>query len=193
VILLFSSQLKISKTQSFPSAMTSLFLFLNKWKNLVLLFFLFLLANFLLSKFMPREHALDLKFAYSVDQAYLALKQLTTQEQNQYKFGISVLDMPYLIIYGLFFSGILLKLWKNKWIVLIPVSISLMDFFENLLVIGVINLLPDKSPMLVTFASLFTTSKWILIGVLVVAILAGFILFLFRRPKIKSFTEKTKI
>lgn len=135
---------------------------------------------------MPKEYALDLKFAYSVDEAYTAMSHLTIEEQQRYKFGILALDMPYLLVYGLFFSGILVKLWKRKRVVLIPVSIMVMDFFENLLVIQIIDLLPNQSATLATFASIFTTSKWILIGVLALAIITGLVFSLLARSKNKS-------
>lgn len=155
--------------------MQSLFLFISKWRNLLVLFCLFLLANFLLGKYMPKEYALDLKFAYSVDEAYVALGHLSAEQQQQYKFGILALDMPYLVVYGLFFSGILLKIWKRKWLVFIPVTILVMDFFENLMVIKILNQLPDQSITLASFASIFTTSKWISIGILAGAILLGLV------------------
>lgn len=141
---------------------------------------------------MPKEYALDLKFAYTVEEAYAAMSQLTIEEQQRYKFGILALDMPYLVIYGLFFSGILVKLWKSKWIVLIPVLIMVMDFFENLMVIQILNLLPDQSATLATLASIFTTSKWILIGVLAGFIILGMVRLLFSRLISVAHSEEIK-
>lgn len=141
---------------------------------------------------MPKEYAFDLKFAYTVEEAYAAMSQLTIEEQQRYKFGILALDMPYLVIYGLFFSGILVKLWKSKWIVLIPVLIMVMDFFENLMVIQILNLLPDQSATLATLASIFTTSKWILIGVLAGFIILGMVRLLFSRLISVAHSEEIK-
>lgn len=172
--------------------MKSLFLFLSKWKNLLILFGLFLLANFLLGKFMPKEYALDLKFAYTVEEAYAAMSQLTIEEQQRYKFGILALDMPYLVIYGLFFSGILMKLWKRNWIILIPVTIMVMDFLENLMVIQILNLFPDQSLILATLASIFTTSKWVTIGVLGGSTILGLFRMLFSRLISVSHPEELK-
>jgi hypothetical protein len=179
-------------TQLNHSLMQSLFLFLSKWRNLLLLFCLFLLANFLLGKYMPKEHALDLKFAYTEEEAYAAMNQLTIEEQQQYKFGILALDMPYLLIYGMFFSGILFKLWKRKWFVLIPAIIMVMDFFENFMVIKILNLLPDQRATLALLASIFTTSKWIAIGVLAGSIVFGLVRLLFLRFFSKSNIEEVK-
>ncbi|MFN4000239.1 hypothetical protein [Algoriphagus sp.] len=173
--------------------MQSLFLFLSKWRNLLLLFCLFLLANFLLSIYMPKEHALDLKFAYSVDEAYDALNQLSSEEQGRYKNGILAIDMPYLLVYGLLFSGILLKIWKREWPVLIPVTIMVMDFFENLMVILILNQLPNQSTTLASLASIFSTGKWTTIGILAGAIIFGLVRMLFLRIFSNSITEEIKI
>jgi hypothetical protein len=155
------------------SPMNSVYAFLSKWKNLLLLFCLFILANVLLGRFMPKDHALDLMFAYSADEAYASLEQLNAEQQKLYSFGLLALDMPYLFIYGLLFSGILMKLWKKKFTTWIPVSIMIMDFFENILILNILHLLPERHDGLATLTSIFTTFKWILIGVLAISVIAG--------------------
>lgn len=172
--------------------MRPLFVFLSKWKNLLVLFSLFLLANFFLSQFMPKEQALDLKFAYTVDDAYQALNELDQEERARYEFGILAFDMPYLLIYGLLFSGILLKLFKNNWIVLLPFSIMVMDFFENLFVLRILQLFPIQNEKHATFASIFTSCKWVLIGILVVLSLVGLVLLVVKKMLPKSNFTKTK-
>lgn len=164
--------------------MNSVYAFLSKWKNLLLLFFLFILANVLLGQFMPKDQALDLMFAYSADEAYASLNQLNEEQRKLYSFGLWVLDMPYLFIYGLLFSGILMKLWNKKFTVWIPVSIMLMDFFENILVLNMLYFLPERHDRLAILASIFTTSKWILIGILALAVIFG--LFSFAGSKFLS-------
>lgn len=173
--------------------MNSIFLFVSKWMTLLLLFLLFLLANFLLGEFMPKEHALDLKFGYSVDEAYGSLNQLDKDGRGSYQFGILVLDMPYLLIYFLLFSGILMKIWKYKWVVFIPFAIMLLDFFENLTVLSMLNVFPYRSEILAVFASIFTTSKWVMIGILAVFIILGLILRLFKRSNSEYTSGEQKI
>lgn len=155
------------------SPMNSVYSFLSKWKNLLLLFCLFILANVLLGQFMPKDHALDLMFAYSPDEAYASLDQLSAEQRRLYSFGLWALDMPYLLIYGLFFSGILIKLWGRRGFVWIPISIMIMDFFENILALNILYFLPERHDSLAFLASIFTTSKWILVGVLAIAVILG--------------------
>lgn len=169
--------------------MNPLFHFLSKWRNLLLLFALFILANVLLGQFMPKEHALDLKFAYSSDEAFAALANLNDEERSNYKLGILAFDMPYLVIYGLFFSGILFKLWKKKWVALIPTAVAIFDLLENILVLQILKIFPDQNFGLAQFASVFTTGKWVMAGFLLVLILVGLFISIRNGMKSKSLSE----
>ncbi|WP_157963192.1 hypothetical protein [Algoriphagus litoralis] len=152
---------------------------LSNWKILLLLFALVLLANFLLGQFMPKEQALDLKFAYSAKEAYDSILQLDENGLKRYRFGILALDMPYILIYGLFFSGVMFKLWGRPWTILIPISIMVLDFFENVMVLEMLGHLPEQHLNLGSLASIFTTGKWIFVSILGLSILSGLIRNLF--------------
>lgn len=130
---------------------------------------------------MPKDHALDLKFAYSAQEAYDSILQLDESELSRYKVGILGLDMPYIVFYGLFFSGVLLKLWKSQWTILIPMTIMVMDFFENLMVLQILNHLPEQRLSLGSMASFFTTGKWIFVSILGLSILLGLVKKVFLR------------
>lgn len=151
----------------------TIFTSLGKRSVLILLTFLFLLFNILLNYFLSSEYALDLKFAYSVDQAYDSIGNLSKPDREIYKFGILALDFPYMIVYGLLTSGLTFCLWKNKWIVLIPVSIMFFDLIENILIISILNNYPNEKPALAILASSATTSKWLFVGVLFLSFLIG--------------------
>ncbi len=151
----------------------SFFSSLVKRHILILLAVLFLLFNFLLNYFLPSENALDLKFAYSVDQAYFAISNLSKPDREIYRLGIWALDFPYMIVYGLLASGLLFYLWRNKVIVLIPLFIVFFDLIENILIISILNNYPIEKPVLAIMASITTTSKWIFVGLLLLSILIG--------------------
>ena len=161
------------------SAMKSLIQVLSNWKTLLVLFALVLLVNFLLGQFMSKEHALDLKFAYSAQEAYDSILQLDESGLSRYKVGILALDMPYIIIYGLFFTGVLLKLWNSRWLILIPIAIMVLDFLENITVLRMLDNLPEQHLNLGSLASIFTTGKWIVASILGLSILFGFLKPLF--------------
>lgn len=165
--------------------MKSAFLNLSKGKNLLFLGCLFLLFNLLMSHFMPKEHALDLKFAYSVEDAYLSLGSLDLESRQNYRWGIWLLDMPYMVVYSLLFSGVLLRLWRNRKLIIFPVGIFLLDFFENLLILRMLRIFPAGNDFLATFSSVFTTCKWLLIVAMLCIVGVGILNFLFS-PKYSS-------
>ncbi|RIW13146.1 hypothetical protein D0X99_17190 [Algoriphagus lacus] len=173
--------------------MKKLFQFLSKGKNLLLLAGLFLLFNYLLSHFLSKENALDLKFAYSVEEAYLALGNLDLDHRNVYSLGLWLLDTPYMIVYCLLFSGILLKLWGNRKVVFLPVLILTIDFFENLTVLKMLKIFPKENEFLALLSSFFTTSKWIMVAVLIFMILFGLLNFLVGRKILSVNSQKAEI
>lgn len=146
---------------------------LTKGKNILLLACLFLIFNLLLNHFMPKDHALDLKFAYSVEEAYLALGSLDLEARKIYRTGIWLFDMPYMVVYSLLFSGILLKLWGTKRLVLLPFLVLLMDFLENLMILRMLRIFPRGDDYLAGFSSLFSTCKWLLIAVMLITVCLG--------------------
>ncbi len=173
--------------------MKSLFEFISKSKNLLLLACLFLLFNFLLGHFLPKDHALDLMFAYSVEEAYIALGHLNWEVREIYRIGVWALDMPYMVVYCLLFSGILIKIWKNKKMVWLPVGIFIMDFLENLMVLRILKVFPTQNEFLATFSSIFTTSKWILVALMVVIIFFGLLNLLANRKYFSFESSKAEI
>lgn len=85
------------------------------------------------------------------------------------------------------FSGFMIKVWKNKRAALLPLAIVVMDLFENLAILSVIGLYPSQHQTLANAASFFTTAKWILVGVMVCALIAGiFSVFSSRRYALNS-------
>lgn len=161
--------------------MLKLFKSIDNRMNLIILTLLLVLFNILLSSLLPADQALDLKFAYSVQEAYEAIGMLDLETRNIYRLGIWALDLPYMIIYGLLFSGVLFKIWKKKKVMLIPLGVVLLDLFENLMVLRILKLYPLENEILATFASFFTTGKWLLVGVMVLMILFGLIHNFFTR------------
>ncbi len=146
---------------------------MNSWLNLAILTCLLLLFNFLLSSLLQADKVLDLKFAYSVQEAYEAIGLLDFESREIYRFGLWALDLPYMIIYGLLFSGLLYKIWKTQKVLILTLGIVLMDFFENLMVLRILKIYPLENQLLATLASLFTTCKWLLVGLMVLTILYG--------------------
>ena len=167
--------------------MLEFFKSMNSWLNLSILTCLLLLFNFLLATNLPADQVLDLRFAYSVQDAHEAIGTLDLETKKIYRLGIWALDLPYMIIYGLLFSGLLFKIWKTQKVLILPIGIVLMDFFENLMVLRILKTFPLENPILVTLASFFTTCKWLLVGFMVLTLLYGFFqYFLMSKVSTKS-------
>lgn len=153
--------------------MLKLFKSMNSWFNLAILTCLLFLFNFLLSSQLPADKVLDLRFAYSVQEAYDSIGMLDLETRKIYRLGIWALDLPYMVIYGLLFSGLLYKIWKTQKVLILPLAVVLMDLFENLMVLRILKLFPLENQVLAILASFFTTCKWLLVGLMVLTILYG--------------------
>ncbi|WP_026969876.1 hypothetical protein [Algoriphagus terrigena] len=173
--------------------MKQFFQSLSKPGSLCLLAGLFLLFNFLLSSTMPKEHALDLMFAYSADDAYGALAKMDLSQRETYRIGIWALDMPYMAVYFLLFSGLLIRLLKNTKVAWLPFGVLVMDLFENLSVLKILALYPVQNMSMASVASLFTTSKWVLVVVLLVVLVFGLLSNSFSRKYLASKSAEVRI
>jgi hypothetical protein len=122
---------------------------------------------------LPADKVLDLRFAYSVQEAYEAIGMLDLETRRIYRIGIWALDLPYMFIYGLLFSGLLFKIWDTQKVLILPIGVVLMDFFENLMVLRILKIYPLENQVLATFASFFTTCKWLLVALMVLTIFYG--------------------
>ena len=147
--------------------------FLKGKTSLIILFLLTLGFNWLLSHFMPKEYALDLKFAYnSVDVSY-ALSSMGAESRSIYQLGVWALDLPYLFVYGLFTLGLLHRLYGKGIFLLLPPLVSLMDLCENFLVLELLDYFPKVDATIAFLTSCFTTTKWVLVAVLLSMIIVG--------------------
>lgn len=138
---------------------------LGKPSILVVLLTLFFLFIVLLNYFMPRSLALDVRFAYSANEAYELLNSMGPTLRNNYLFVIWGLDTSYMVIYLLLFSSLIVKFLNSKFLAVLPLLIFTLDFFENLMVTILLLRFPVESHVLGFIASFFTTTKWITVGV----------------------------
>ncbi len=166
---------------------------LNFLDRKLILFGLFIFAiffNFLLSHFMPKDWALDLRFAYSVEEAYSTLGKMDLAKRDLYRLGIWFLDFPYMVFYSLTLVGLLRKFWGNRLLIKLPFLIAFFDFLENILILKMLRLFPSENDSLAVFASICTSSKWILVGLTVLILLWGlFQRFLIQKVSTSSQSE----
>lgn len=142
-------------------------------RSIIVLVVLFLTFNSLMKNTIPPEVVLDLKFGYSAKAAYLTISDMSAEMRQAYIRCLLLFDIPYMVIYTLLFIQLLNFLWKDTRIQLFCVGILIFDFFENLTIYSMIQIFPDYSSFLGFSSSFFTSSKWILVGIVITLSIVG--------------------
>lgn len=155
--------------------METFFKKLSKPSNLLGLFSLFVLFNILLKRFMPKNLALDIRFAYSANEAYDLIRIMGESTREKYLIVIWTLDTPYMFIYFLLLLGLVSKILKQKKFLVLPFVIVGLDFFENVFVSSLLVSFPLENQFLGYFASFFTTTKWLFVGLCMAFLVIGLI------------------
>lgn len=149
--------------------------FVSRPGSISVLAILLILFNGLLMLSIPKEFALDLKFAYSVSDVFLALDSMGGQARDLYRMGIWFLDFPYMAVYSLFFTGTLYRLWGLGRVLFLPFVIGFFDLLENLSVLALLESYPTVPWGLAVSASAFTTLKWVFVIFMMASVLGGLI------------------
>lgn len=155
---------------------------LNKhasWKSIAILLGLIVFFNIILFPLFYTINEdnliLDTQFSYTPEKAYKILADYTDEELKTYIIGELTVDLVYPIVYTLFLSFFIFKLSQKPTLSLLPLSILVSDFCENIGIVAIVNYYPQKLPNIVSLTSLFTSFKWILIvfSILFILVLLG--------------------
>lgn len=145
-------------------------------KNALILLGIVILINVLLVLSMggnPDLKPLDLQLSYSPEKAYELISAYNETERFQYILVEITLDVIYPIVYALLFSFILFMLHKDVQIAKFPFLISILDFIENGGIVTMLASYPNELHVVARFTSIFTTLKWIAMGLTVILIFWG--------------------
>lgn len=173
--------------------MDSLFERVSQLRSILLLALLFVWFNLMLTQFLSKEYALDLKFAYSAEEAYISIGHLSLEQRELYRFGLWALDMPYMIVYTLLLVGVLYRLWGKSKFTLLPALIFLADFFENLAILRILKVYPKQNEVLAIIASLFSSVKWIFVVGSFLCLLVGLGRLVYQRFTLPVKSKEAKI
>lgn len=101
-----------------------------------------------------------------------------------------ITDSIYPIVYFFLFSIILSLIfykWKInpwfKWLNIVPLGIIIFDYFENFMIIKMLNNTPADISHLATYCSLFTMVKWFFTAITFLLVIAGIITNLLKNEK----------
>ncbi|MCL6260217.1 hypothetical protein M3O96_14040 [Aquiflexum sp. TKW24L] len=151
--------------------------FLTKFstnRNIAILFVLFLGFNlWILPSMMPGEKPLDLEIFYTAEEAYVKVEGFSSEVRESYRMGLMVSDMLYPMVYGALFSFVIFRLWQNEKLVALPLFIMIFDIIENIGIINVLILYPEKSHFWGSLAGISTAIKWSFTAITILIVLVG--------------------
>ena len=172
---------------------------LLEWATIKRFIAAFLFSSFIGFVAMPWLHSrwmpdgspgpLDLKFAYSAQDAAEQIQAFTDSGRAGYRLFLLTIDVIYPIAYTLMFMWAiaLLQLRTRREKSMLPVAPALaafvFDIMENVTISLMLTLHPDQPDVLGWISSLFTTMKWLSI---VLAIAALFMLIAARLRTAKN-------
>ena len=143
-------------------------------RNMFILFVLFLGFNlWLLPSMMPGEKPLDLEFFYTAEEAYARIERFSPEIRDGYRMGLMISDMLYPLVYSALFSFAVFRLWQNEKLAFLPLFILLFDVIENICIINILDLYPEKSFIWGTLAGFSTAVKWIFSVITILIVLIG--------------------
>ena len=156
------------------------------WKSIIALFALQMLFNLVIMPGISSSNTndlpiLDLHFWYTPQRAYEIIGAYPPELLRSAAIGRLTVDMVYPLVYGMLISFLLIVTFrrafqKNKFIdliVFIPWGGVLGDYLENISLSTMYLQYPTELIPLAWLASIFTATKWTLIGIGFVLVLVG--------------------
>ena len=156
------------------------------WKSILLLFALQMLFNLVILPGVSSSDThdlpvLDLQFWYTPQRAYEIIGAYPAELLRSAAIGRLTVDMVYPLVYGLLISLLLIVTFRRAfakkdfadWAVFIPWGGVLGDYLENISLSTLYLQYPAELTSLAWMASIFTATKWTLIGIAFVLVLIG--------------------
>lgn len=140
-------------------------------RNILILLFLFLLANFvLIPAVYPAFETLDIKTSYTPEQAYQLISSYGEQGRQHYLIVELTLDVLYPLVSALLFSLAILYTFQRAFpgkpgsqkLALLPFGILVADYAENICVVIMLLRYPQELPLLAQVSNIFTFLKFAL-------------------------------
>lgn len=161
---------------------------LAKGKIILLLLFLFLLANLVIIPIIyPKFQTLDTLSSYTTEKAYDLFSSYGQQGRQYYAIIEVTLDLVYPFVTALLFSLIILYTFKQAfpandrilYLALAPYAVLLADYLENAGIVTMLLSYPRQIPLVPKISNVLTIAKFALTPLQLVFIV-GLIGWLFR-------------
>jgi len=170
-------------------------------RNIIIGVLLIIIFNVLLLPKFPKLFSesnteinaiLDLKFSYTINEAYLLIENLGENGRNTYKLITLFIDFPYALMYGFVYAFIIIMLLNTttlkrlNYICLAPFFISWFDVLENSGIILILLKYPTKLTAICNLTSIFTSLKWIFATITFLIIVTLFINLIYSKSLKKN-------
>ena len=144
---------------------------------------------------------LDAHFGIREKEIIPLLEHLGPTYRQAHSYLYISLDLIYPLVYGLFFSALLLFLLQNSYprylgslyrLSFFPFLIAITDLLENISFILLLWRYPKIDPYLWRLASTFNQTKWIGVNLLLILLLLGFVARWMNRVEVAEFRAMQK-
>lgn len=156
--------------------MRSLFQIYATRSNLFILLILVVLCNVLLLLYFGdfEEPILDTYIYYSGAEAYDAIGSYGEYDRQRYIKGTLMLDFIYPIFYCFMLAFAAFRIQGSVRLAMIPLWILPIDYLENSLIIFLVSRFPIRYDILASMAGILTLTKWAMVVICLLGILALF-------------------
>ena len=171
---------------------------LTNWKTVIALIVLILPFNVLIfptHSAKLRELAgrnvptIDSMLAYTPAQVYDVISNYGEQGRQHHAVTELTADLLYPILYSLLLSLLVTLIFRRAYATTsftqklwrLPIVAALTDYGENATVVTLLLRYPQKLAGVAWVASLFTTTKWVLVGVSFILVVIGLVALLIKR------------
>jgi len=165
------------------------------WKSLLIFLILYLFfSGYILKNAENRINELagkeigviDLTFGFNPQQTLDMVADYGDAARTYYSKVEMTADLAYPVIYAFLFAIILALIYRNTpstWVIFLPFGNMLLDYAENIFIVGLLNTFPGQSATLAVLCELFKMLKWMVLGVILILIVMGLINLLLTRNK----------
>lgn len=123
---------------------------------------------------------LDLSFAYSAQEAFDRIAAYGEAGRASYPYFSFTADVIYPMTYSVSFAALLSLLARRfavrwhwlMWLNVLPVGVFVLDMLENISIAVLMLIYPAQPVALALAASVFSTGKWVFVGLMIGASLA---------------------
>jgi hypothetical protein len=139
------------------------------------------LAQAMRSPVLPDTAVVEFEFVWTPERAESLLAKWTPEQREAMRRAL-LLDFPFILAYGVLLSGLVLMAARGStgWfqslglgLVLMPLLAGLLDAFENLCLLRLLDLTGRPGPLLTGLAGILATTKFALLGGCVLYVLVG--------------------